>query len=167
MAHKVKCLQCGEIFDRDVIEYVQVGRRYMHKVCPNTFHADPEKVKIEQEKNQFYNYVKQIYGPKYNYQLINSQAESYIEEYGYTWSGMAGTLHWFYDIKHGSKDKGNGGIGIIPYVYDQAKEYYITIAKAEKENKDIKLLREPVVFNIQSPRAWHRPPQLLNMEDDE
>ena len=41
MAHKVKCLQCGEIFDRDTIECIQVGRRYMHKVCPNEFHADP------------------------------------------------------------------------------------------------------------------------------
>lgn len=41
MAHKVKCLQCGEIFDRDTVECIHIGRRYMHKICPNDFHADP------------------------------------------------------------------------------------------------------------------------------
>lgn len=86
-----------------------------------------------------------------------------MEEYGYTWSGMAGTLHWFYDICHGSKEEGNGGVGIIPFVYDQAKEYYATLSTAEEKNKDMNVMREPVIFNIQSPRVWQRPPHLLDL----
>lgn len=164
MAHRVKCLECGEYFDRDIIECRKIGNRYAHKICPNQFHANPELVKIEQEKTQFYTYIKKLYGKKYNYMTINNQAESYIEDYGYTWSGMAGTLHWFYDILKKPFDK-NKGIGIIPYVYEQAKEYYTTIAEAERANKEIIELGTPIIFNIQSPRAWQRPPQLLNFED--
>ena len=71
-----------------------------------------------------------------------------MEEYGYTWSGMAGTLHWFYDINHGSVEAGNGGVGIIPFVYNQAKDYYTTLAKAEEKNKNAKVKRDSVIFNI-------------------
>ena len=33
MARKVKCLFCGEQFDRDNVEFVQVKNRYAHKEC--------------------------------------------------------------------------------------------------------------------------------------
>jgi hypothetical protein len=79
---------------------------------------------------------------------------------------MAGTLHWFYDINHGSKEEGYGGVGIIPYVYDQAKEYYATLSTAEEKNKDVTMLRDSVIFNIQSPRAWQRPPHLLDLGEE-
>lgn len=138
----------------------------MHKQCPNSFHENPELVKTQKDKDLFYEYIKKIYGQKYNYQLINTQAESYIKQYGYTWSGMAGTLHWFYDLNHGNIEEGHGGIGIIPYVYDQAKEYYITITKANETNKNKQVMRESVYFSIQSPRAWQQPPQLMDMEDE-
>lgn len=111
--------------------------------------------------------VKSIYGKNYNYQLINTQANNMIQEYGYTWSGMTGCLHWFYNINHGSLEEGNGGIGIIPFIYEQCKEYYQNIYKAKAENDKKQLMREPVEFNIQSPRAWQRPPHLLDLEENE
>ena len=92
--------------------------------------------------------IKSIYGPNYNYMLISTQAEEYILKYGYTWSGMTGCLHWFYDINHGDKEEGHGGIGIIPFIYDEVKNYYQDIYKAQEKNKKIKIMRPPVVFNI-------------------
>lgn len=159
--HLVKCFYCGETFDADKEPYVKVknDRRYAHQHCFEN--QDAQVIQEQKDKDLFYEYIKRIYGKDYNFMLINKQAESYIQRYGYTWSGMAGTLHWFYDIRHGSTEEGHGGVGIIPFVYDQAKEYYITIAKAEQSNKEVKNVREPVFFSIQSPRAWHRPPQLL------
>lgn len=157
---RVKCFFCGEYFDREKEPCVKVKeRRYAHQACFNN--QDAQLIQEEKDKDMFYKYVKHIYGANYNYMMINKQAESFIKEYGYTWSGMAGTLHWFYDINHGSVEDGHGGVGIIPYVYDQAKEYYLTISKAEEKNKEVKELRAPVFFSIQSPRVWHRPPQLL------
>lgn len=99
--------------------------------------------------------------------MINKQVTSFIHEYGYTWSGMTKSLQWFYNINHGSKDKGNDGVGIIPYIYDKAKEYYYNIYLTQQKNNQ-KSARAPVVdINIQSPRAWHRPPHLLNLDEEE
>ena len=98
--------------------------------------------------------------------MINKQATNFINEYGYTWSGMTKSLQWFFIINHGSKEKGNEGIGILPFIYDKAKEYYYNIYLAELKNKEVKEMRQVVDFDIQSPRAWQRPPHLLDLEDN-
>lgn len=111
--------------------------------------------------------VKQIYGKEYNFMLINKQAENFMKTYGYTWSGMTGCLHWFYNINHGSLEEGNGGIGIIPYIYEDVKKYYQQLYKAKELNKNKTKKTNTIVFNIPSPRSWQEPPHLLNMEDED
>lgn len=162
---RVKCFFCGEYFDREKEPCIKVNaRRYAHLSCAEK--QDASILQEEKDKEAFYQMVKSIYGKKYNFMMINQQATNYIKEYGYTWSGMTGCLHWFYNINHGSLEEGHGGIGIIPFIYDNVKEYYQDIYNAQEKNKKIKIMREPVEFNIQSPRAWERPPHLLNLEDD-
>lgn len=160
----VKCFFCGQVFNRDKEPYVKINsRRYAHESCAKA--QDSSILKGIDDKEKFFQLVKQIYGPKYNFIMINKQAEDYIKQYGYTWSGMTGCLHWFYNINHGNLENGNGGIGIIPYIYDQVRDYYQKLYAVQKKNEVIKKIREPINFNIQSPRAWHRPPQLLNLEE--
>ena len=167
MPHLVKCFYCGKTFDRDKIPAIKInGRRYAHKNCSINDITD-EKTKEEVDKDNFYQLIKSIFGPNYNYMLINTQAEDYIQKYNYTWSGMTGCLHWFYNINHGDKEEGHGGIGIIPFIYDEVKKYYQDIYKAQEKNKQTKIMREPVYFNIQSPRVLERPPRLLNLEDED
>lgn len=160
--HLVKCLNCGKQFDANVIPYVKIGTRYAHKSCSNS-----EIAKTEKEKDAFFQTIKSIYGPKYNYMLINTQAEGYIQQYGYTWSGMRACLHWFYNINHGSLEEGNGGVGIIPFIYDQVRDYYTKLYKTQEKNKNEKLRRPVIEFNIQSPKSYQRPPQLLDLEEEE
>ena len=114
--HKVKCVNCGEEFDRDKVPCIKIGRRYAHKTC-----ASGDIAKEELEKDAFFQTVKGIYGPKYNYIMINAQCENYIATYGYTWSGMRACLHWFYEINHGSLEEGHGGVGIIPFSFQFLK----------------------------------------------
>ena len=160
--HKVKCFYCGGTFDRDKIPFVKINeRRYAHQTC-----AEEQSPEVRQEvidKEEFWQCIKTIFGPKYNYMMINRQATNFINEYGYTWSGMTKSLQWFFIINHGSKEKGNEGIGILPFIYDKAKEYYYNIYLAELKNKEVKEMRQVVDFDIQSPRAWQRPPHLLDL----
>lgn len=135
MAHIVKCIQCGKQFDRDKVPCIKIGRRYAHKTCGEENEAGLQEQK---DKDMFYEMIKSIYGTEYNYMLINTQATDYINQYGYTWSGMAACLHWFYHINHGSLEEGHGGVGIIPYIYDQVREYYQSIYKAQEKNKSKK-----------------------------
>ncbi len=165
MGHMVKCVICGQSFDRDKEPFKQVAaRRYAHLKCVQT---NEEAAKQETDKDTFFQMVKSIYGPKYNYIMINKQAEGYIKDYGYTWSGMTGCLHWFYNINHGSIEEGHGGVGIIPFIYEQVKQYYQELYYAQQENEKKDARAQVVEFSIQSPRTWHQPPQLMNLEEED
>lgn len=53
---------------------------------------------------------------------------------GMTYKGQLLTLKYFFEIKKSSVEKSNGSIGIIPWIYSEAAEYY---AQKEKEQKAI------------------------------
>ena len=52
---------------------------------------------------------------------------------GMPYRGQLLTLQYFYDIRKNSKDRSNGSIGIIPFVYDEARLYYEKQAKKADE----------------------------------
>ena len=163
MATKVKCLICNEYFDREKVPCVQIGRRYAHKKCTE---GNQKQTTTYQEREDFWAYIKKIYGPNYNFQLINKQATEYIEAYKLSWSDIKNTLRWFYEIKGGDITKGEG-IGILPFIYEKANEYYKQLALTREKNEQIKL-RQPVInIRIKSPRAWKRPPRQFDWGDDE
>ena len=92
MPHLVKCFYCDKTFDRDKVPFIKVNaRRYAHTTCSEA-NITNEKTKEEVEKDKFYQMIKSIYGPDYNYLLINTQAEEYMLKYGYTWSGYIGFI---------------------------------------------------------------------------
>lgn len=160
----VKCLLCNKNFDREKIPFVKIGNRYVHEKCALD---NPKKVKELLNREDFYECVKAVYGPKYDYQTINRQAENFIKNYGYTWYGMTKSLQWFYFVNNGTTEKSNDGVGIIPYVYDRAKEYYKEVDTTQKKNEKI-MLRQPVIeIKSKSPRGWKQPPRLFDWEDDE
>ena len=52
---------------------------------------------------------------------------------GMPYRGQLLTLQYFYDIRKNSKDRSNKSIGIIPFVYDEARLYYEKQAKKADE----------------------------------
>jgi len=58
-------------------------------------------------------------------------------------------LVYFFEIKGNSVEKANGGIGIVPYVYQQAYNYYYSLWLAQQKNED-KVVEEyvPIVKEI-------------------
>ena len=80
---------------------------------------------------------------------------------------MLRSLTWFYEVKQNSIDKANGGIGIIPFIYNDAYKYYYNIYLAQQKNKDIENYKVAVKeVTIQSPRMYVRP-RLFNLDDEE
>lgn len=67
---------------------------------------------------------------------IRKQINEFTTKYGYTYSGMLKALNYFYEIKGNSIEKSNGGIGIIPYVYKDAYNYYYALWMAQEVNKE-------------------------------
>lgn len=140
MAHRVKCYYCGHTFDRDKEYCVQVPektRRYAHKDCYlkmiATQRADEEnKVKLEE-------YIKNLFGYQTLPDKVTKQIQQYITQNNYTYLGILKALKYFYEIKHGSKEKAFGKIGIVPYVYEDAHNYYLAIWQTKQKNAAVKL----------------------------
>lgn len=175
MAHNVKCAVCGETFDRDKIQAVRHGaRRYAHlRCCPNgelvTTEVDPEKIKKQQALNDLELYVQDLLQDDYNPARVRKQINEYHQKYGYSYEGMKKTLVYWYEIKGQSKEKANGGIGIIPFIFNDAKNYFYSLYLAQLANKDVQLGYRPPVKEIiiESPRVFVKKPKLFNVTEDE
>lgn len=166
--HLVKCPYCEQQFDSNSEPFIKVGRRYSHVACRNNYLAN--RTEEEKAEDEFYDYTKQLFGADYNYLVTKKMAAMYKQENGYTYSGMLKSLKWFYEIEHNSIENANGTIGIIPYVYLKAKEYYYALFLAQEANKEKDIaLYIPTVkeITIESPEVYVKPPRLFKLEDDD
>lgn len=167
MAHKVKCKYCGKEFDRDKIPYTMVSaRRYAHKEC----HENYLNNRTEEEKDQeeLEKYIMILFNEPYINARIKKQIKEYKNEYNFTDSGMLKSLKWWYEVKGNSIEKANGGLGILPYIYQDALKYYYSLYLAQLVNqeKDVKQYVSKVhEITIPTPRAERKHPKLFNMED--
>lgn len=171
MAHLVKCTVCGKQFDRDKIQAVKSGaRRYAHYSCLPEGELVPLVDPIDEDLLKLEQYVEQLLGEDYNPARVKKQIKDFKKQYDYSYSGMLKTLIWFYEIKGNSKDKANGGIGIIPFVYKDACNYYYSLYLAQIANEAVSAdSYKPVVreIEISSPEVYRRPPKLFNTEEEE
>ena len=128
ISHKVKCYYCGQIFDRDKVPFIQVSkRRYAHKEC--SMSEDEKKLQENKDREELYDYIMKLFNISFVDPKIQKQIKKYIEENNYTYSGIKKALVYFFEIKGNSVEKANGGIGIVPYVYTQAYNYYYSLIK--------------------------------------
>lgn len=156
MAHIVTCVYCKQRFDRDKFPYVQVSaRRYAHQECSLT---EEQKIsKEEQDKIDLENYILKLFKVDYVDARVRKQIKQYREEFNYTYSGIRKALTYFYEVKGNSIEKANGGIGIVPYVYQNAYNYYLALWQAQQKNQD-KVLNDyvPRVKEIVIPRPQRK-----------
>lgn len=135
MAHIVTCIYCKKKFDRDKYPFVQVSnRRYAHTEC--SMSDDQKKAKEELDKEALNNYIMKLFNTSYVDARIQKQIKQYVDEYNFTYSGIQKALTYFFEIKGNSLEKANGGIGIVPYVYKNAYNYYYALWQAQQKNED-------------------------------
>ena len=88
-----------------------------------------------------------LFGYEYVPPRAKKQINEYIQEYNYTYSGMLKALVYFYEIRGGSVDEAHEGVGILPYIYNDARDYYYNLWLAQQKNiyKDIKEFKPEVI----------------------
>ena len=91
---------------------------------------------INEQYTVLINYITKLLGERPTEKAIR-QINKYVREYGYTYQGIMYSLIWYYEIEKNSISMANHGIGIVPYVYNDAKDYYERVYKANKINSDI------------------------------
>ena len=154
---QVKCPYCDKYFYRDMEEFVQINKtRYAHKACYDRHNA--ELSQEERDLNVLKDFIKKLFNIDSLTEKINRQIKDYHENKKYTYSGMYKSLVWFYQIKGHPIDKANGGIGIIPYVYEDARNYYTAMFIAQQQNQAKPIEQyKPTVIEIHIPPPVRKP----------
>ena len=91
--HKVTCIYCKQIFDRDKEPAVLVStRRYAHALCAEK--ANREQTQAEKDYDQLILYIRKILKESYVKKKNKKQIMDFKKQYNYTFSGMLKTLEW-------------------------------------------------------------------------
>lgn len=106
-----------------------------------------DKTKEQKDKEALEAYIMKLFNTKTVPIRAQQQIKQFSKENSFTYSGMLKSLKYFYEVKGGSLEKANGGIGIIPWVYDKAYNYYYAIWLAEQENSKI-LEQQPSILTM-------------------
>ena len=167
MARSTKCPICELMFDRDKCEFVHIKNRYYHKVCYDNMMAT--KTQEEKDLESLENYIKKLFKDDFINPRIRKQMKTFKEQYNYSYSGMLKSLIYFFEIKGNDVEKAKGGIGIIPYVYKDAFNYYYALHLAQEKNKDkdvSKYVIEGKEIKIKPPQLKPKQKRLFNMEEE-
>lgn len=130
----VVCHICKKSFNKKHTEFKQIGKKYVHNSC-----AELEEKREKTDAEKLDEYIMHLFGTDYVSPRIKKQINDYMAEYNYTYTGILKALVYFYEIKKNSLEKAQGGIGIVPYIYNDAYNYYYSLwlAQQKNENKDV------------------------------
>ena len=139
------CFWCHKALDKNDVNTLpmkELPNRWVHKSC-SLIHPenDFEKLLI---------YVLQLFKLKDDYipQRLRKQLTQYENDYEFTYSGMMKALKYWYEIKKHPIDR-NKGVGIIPYCYEEAKQYYYSLYLAQLQNAQIKNYKQYIPQDIE------------------
>ena len=125
MARKVKCPECGTFNDKE--NTISHNSRYYCKICYENY------MREAQEYKELIAYICELFQVDAPTPLMCKQIKDYKDQFNYTYRGMKTTLNYFFEIQAGNDPMDSLGIGIVPFVYDEAKKFYID-KKAVKDS---------------------------------
>ena len=131
MARKVKCPECGTYNDKENTVYH--NSKYYCKICFEN------KQKEAQDYKNLVAYICELYQIEAPTRWMLKQIKDYKEQFNFTYRGIKTTLHYFYEIQEGNSVEDSMGIGIVPFVYDEAKRFYIEKKAVKDSLKDCDL----------------------------
>lgn len=103
-------------------------------------HLSEESLKVvsneSNDRDALFFYIYRLFGEQSEDQPVTKwnivQMQKFRKQ-GMPYRGQLLTLKYFYEVKHGDKRKAKGSIGIIPFVYEEARLYYEKQAKKAEE----------------------------------
>lgn len=128
--HIVQCRFCKKKFDaekdKEGIVWVQKSKGwYYHKDCYETWKNENLK-KDDEWKERIYDFIAHDLKVSYDFFMCETQLINYVEKDKIgTYKGIYFALKYFYQVKNGDWNKGHGGLGIIPFIYEESTKYWI------------------------------------------
>jgi hypothetical protein len=130
---KLKCPICNKLNLKEDTELFK-KRYYCKGECIEDILSQQKKKDQNQEDwNELYEYIIELYGHKPTGIMFKQLGDFRKDPYNYTNKGMYLTLKYFYGIK-GQSVLEDAGLGIIPYVYEEAKKNFLEQREVSEYN---------------------------------
>ena len=139
-----QCRLCKIEIDKEKDDWVMPSRNYYyHKKCYENW----KKAQLEDDEEYvdlIYDFISRDLKVTYDWWICEAQRKKFIKNDKMTNKGILFALKYFYEVKHGDWEKGHGGIGIIPFVYNDSCAYWAarerrsagTIAEIERQMRE-------------------------------
>ena len=140
----VTCRACGrKDIDRNTqiegVDYIMRSKNwYYHKECYENWVEAIKDANLANNTNTaemwldaIWEYLTKELKIIIDYRKLQNQFKSFTKK-KQTPKGIYFALRYYYDVKKGDKSKAEGGIGIVPFVYSQAAEYWTTLEYNKK-----------------------------------
>lgn len=142
---------CNYLVDKEAQEFVKHTTKHYHKHCFEQFELG------KQHRKELHEYICELYNMPQVNGFILKQIKEFEEVYGYKLGGMKLALHYFHVIEGNSVEVASGkyktqGIGIIPYVYDQAKDHFIKMQQIQQKASEIDIKTEAEIIYVRPPK---------------
>ncbi|WP_310876978.1 hypothetical protein [Priestia megaterium] len=129
MARKVKCPHCEKMMEKE--EAVSHQKRYYHEACLR------DKQKSVEHRKELAEYICKLHRIDALTGMMRKQIKEFEEEYKYKLKGIELALRYFYETLDNPLREGDG-LGIVPFVYEDAKKHYMNKQKVKKSMNNLK-----------------------------
>lgn len=129
IAKKLKCPICGTFNPKENTVF-HSGRHYC-KVCYENQQRESDDYK------ELIRYICELYELEVPNGWILKQIKEYKTQFNYTYRGIKSTLNYFFEIQKDHDVGDSMGIGIVPFVYDEAKKFYIEKKLSKDSIQDV------------------------------
>lgn len=167
--HYVVCKICGVKFNRDKEPFVMIsGNRYAHKNCVEKIDNEQQKEELDLKKLE--SYIRKLFNEPNINAIVRKQIMNYRKDYGYSYSGILKTLMYWYDVKKNPTAAAHHNIGIVPYIWNEARDYYYALFLANNLNADkniVDFIPRVKIIEIPPPRQKPKQVRLFDLGDDE
>ena len=124
------------------------GKKYhpacFEKILDDMESGDDERVVLDK-------YICKLFGIKRITPLINEQISTFTKTNGYSLTGIRATLYYFFELEGREITEDVKGIGIVPYVYDEARDFFREISRIKEKNKGFKEVITKTKIQIKRP----------------
>lgn len=156
----IKCSYCGKQITTAKYKTVK-GKKY-HYECYAEMTSKAKEVEVEKKINfsgeayqKLINYIVELYSVKPIHQKVlkstaQQEVERIINTCGYSYEGIYNSLVYYHHIL-GNDIYERVSIGIVPYIYDEAQEFFKNMKDVNEANDSRKIDNKKVVVKANQP----------------
>lgn len=129
----VHCRTCGKEINRmlelEDIDWIMPSKNfYYHIDCYNKWAKKNDDIHAKATDEEWYQsllyYLNHIVKAPINYSKLTSQWKNFLNQKTKTAKGVYMAVRYFYEVQKGDKNKSQGGIGIVSYIYEDSCKYW-------------------------------------------